>query len=446
MHDDSSSSKDTAGSHCPSIAEIAASLSTGRTASSTLIHWLEGCAICRENWRTLKRWAEEVGYPDWSVVVEERPLAHQLWGQLENVPTHRLKATIGGNHYFWAMASLLIRQSEEAQCMEPARAIALAESAAAIATILAPGRYAQRPQADLRGRAWVAVGEARRAAGAVAEAEQATLEALRCFKKGRGSALDQGRSVHLLGQLRKDQRRFSEAREAFEQAERLFLEADRKDLAGGVYLHLAALVELDGDTEGAIAYLTQAQAAIDPDRQRALYAACQQKLLFHLTRAGHYAEAEIRLPVTRRLWAELGHLENLTLVHWIQGQMLQGKGDHEAALETYRDVVVRFQRQRIDYWAAVVQLDIASTLAAAGQGERARTAARQAVDTLEKIEVSHEARTALSFLKAAAEESQLSDRGPRAVADFIRQLRLDPMAKFVPPTGEGPRGLTPGAP
>ncbi|MDY7095585.1 MAG: hypothetical protein SX243_21625 [Acidobacteriota bacterium] len=380
-----------------------------------LVDWLSGCVTCRQRLETLQRWQDEVGHPNPVVVVEERNRARELWRELEDFPAERLTEQLEERHFFWAMCSLLVEKSKEALAYSPARSVTLAHAAVSLTVFLDPEYYSPPLLADLRARAWAYLGNAQRVAGDLEASEKSLRDAMVFVSRGTGATLTRGTVADLLGSLRVDQRRLTEAVQSLQQAADLYDRADRPDLVGKVHLLLGNVADLNQDPSQAIFHLTKAQQLIDEEDHAYLFANCQHNLLHALIKAGHYEEAELRLPLVERLWRKIGHYRNLLRLRWSEGHIRRQLGDSHAALNIYREVSARFERDRSYYDMALVELDIAELLAGCNRYPELAEAADRAYRILEQHSVHAEALRALLLLGEAA-------RAETATVNMIRTL------------------------
>jgi len=116
----------------------------------------------------------------------------------------------------WGLCELLLAKSAELisadpNTMDPARAGHLASLALAGAEKLDPGRHAAAVVADLKARAWAALGEARRLAADPAGAEEALRAGAACLSHGTGDLLVEARLLEFEAAVRRGQRRYKDA-------------------------------------------------------------------------------------------------------------------------------------------------------------------------------------------------------------------------------------------
>ncbi|HEY6320776.1 MAG TPA: hypothetical protein VJA16_04375, partial [Thermoanaerobaculia bacterium] len=103
------------------------------------------------------------------------------------------------------------------------------------------------------------------------------------------------------------------------------------------------------------------------------------------------------------------------------------------AAAAFQEVRARFIEQGIGYDAALVTLELAELLAAAGQTAEVKALSRQTVPMFRALGIHAEAQRALQVFREAAESERLSaELARRLVAYFVR-ARHDPRLRFERP-------------
>jgi tetratricopeptide (TPR) repeat protein len=388
--------------------------------------WFESCEQCLDNFRTLERWQEEMGYPDLEVVVQERPRAQRLWSELESLPTSRLKRVVTLQHVFWGMAAKLLAESREALAVSPGRGIVLAEVAVGI-TVLLDGKYPLRHLGDLRLHAWVILGNARRVAGQLRRAEEAFMTAGSLLGSGTGALLTRAAFYDMLGSLCKDQRRFAAADQALAESARLYLRCGRSSLVGKVRLLQGNVAVLGGRPSEAIERFTEAQRLIDPQEDPVLYAHCQHQLVYYLIEEGHFEEATLRLPIIRRLWKRLGNYQNLMKLRWSEGRMFQALGHLDDAQMAFEEVDAGLRSRGAVLDTALLRLDQADVFVEQGDLARVLRLTREAYDLLSQEGIYGECLTALIRLQQAVEGETVTRKLVTQVSALLRHFQKEPM-------------------
>jgi tetratricopeptide (TPR) repeat protein len=387
--------------------------------------WFERCERCAAHLRSLEVWQDELHHPDLEVVARERPLAWRLWSEMESLPSNRLKRAIASHHIFWGMAAKLLMESREALAVSPGRGILLAEMGIGVSTLLVGG-YANASIAGLHLLAWVYLGNARRVAGQLRRADEAFERATDLLALDTGDPMIRGTYFDMLGSLRKDQRRFTAARQSLAKAVLYYQECDRPSLVGKVRLNQGTVAEAEGLLGEAIEHFTEAQRLINPAEEPVLFAHCQHHLVYYLIEVGQFEEAALRLPMARRQWIRLGNHRNLMKLRWAEGRMYQAVGHPEEARMAFHDVRngLRASDSVFDY--ALLLLDEASLFVEEKNLGRVLELTRQAYQLLRQEGVQRECIAAVLQLRRAVEEQRVTRELVARAISVIRESRDSP--------------------
>ncbi len=433
---------------CPPLPELAGRLGLGLSPKTmdllfetdepleSILGWVEGCPTCAAQLETLERWQDEVGYPDFAVVANERPKAEEQWRVLAKVETGAFDRHVGTEHCSWAMSQLLQRQSLDAVRVSPPRALVLAQAAVDLALLLDPGFYTPRLLADLKARAWAHLGNARRVVGNLRAADAAFEQAFQWLQKGSGALISRATLLDLLGSLRKDQRRLDEAARCLVAAAETYEATGQTRLVAKVHLTLGLVDEARGDLEGAVAHLTNAQRLIDPAEDEALYALCQHHLVFFLAEAGYLDEAEIRIPLVRQRYRVLGDHVRLLQLLWVEAKVLRGQARFDAAEAAFLEVVSGLHTSGNVGQMAFAQLDLACLYAELGRSEDVRRLAAEAYLRFSDCGAPQQALAAMAHLCAVVETEVATLGLVQSVARFVTASHRDPDLRFRPARGD----------
>jgi hypothetical protein len=136
-------------------------------------------------------------------------LAELLAGESPREQVERLAAE--PRFWTWGLAELLLDRSQHDEACGSAEAIRLAGLGLAVAERLPGERHPEGVVQDLKARAWALIGDARRLAGQLAEAEDALRLAAACLARGSGDLTLDARLLELEAALRQDRGRPGEA-------------------------------------------------------------------------------------------------------------------------------------------------------------------------------------------------------------------------------------------
>jgi transcriptional regulator with XRE-family HTH domain len=208
-------------------------------------------------------------------------------------PAERLLLVEESREYrSWAVCEAAALESVALARNHPREALEWARLAVAIAQRV-PGE--ERWRWRVEGWALAFLSNAFRARNQLLAADRAMSRGRRLFQAGASADPGLLAEVWLPGleaNLRRDQRRFTEALQKIEEA----LALDRGELRGQILLSKSALLHVQGNAEGSTAVLFEAEPLIDPAREPRLAFGLRFNLLANLVDLGRVEEAELRLP------------------------------------------------------------------------------------------------------------------------------------------------------
>jgi transcriptional regulator with XRE-family HTH domain len=364
--------------------------------------------------------------------LDARRRAPALWARLRPYVARERRALVREAEEFrsWALCELLCAESVRAAADHAARSVELAELALEVAGRV-EGEAAWRSL--VQGYAWAFLGNARRVGGDLAAADKALGRARELWAAGAAAdagVLDGARLLDLEAMLRLDQRRFPEALELFERA--LAMGAVGQARARRLLAKAKALEEM-GECEEAIGVLRQAAPLLDADSEPRLRLILLFNLALNLCRLGRAAEAEGALGELQLLTRGLGNGLDLVRLRWLEGKVAAGLGRLPEAVAALHEVRVRFTEQGIGHDAALVTLELAELLAAAGRTAEVKALSRQTVPVFHGLGLHAEARRALQIFREAAESERLSAELAGALIAYFLQARHDPKLRFEAP-------------
>src|SRR5262249_34912763 len=147
----------------------------------------------------------------------------------------------------WGVFELLVERSLEVTIQDPAHGEALGMLALRLSDRLDATLYGAERIADLQARTWSHVGNALRMRFDFDAAEKAFQTARLILKQGTGDSLERAILLDLWASLRRDQRRFDEAKRILTRAVGIFGEAGERHRAGRSLVNLATVHHHSGD-------------------------------------------------------------------------------------------------------------------------------------------------------------------------------------------------------
>jgi transcriptional regulator with XRE-family HTH domain len=359
----------------------------------------------------------------------ERRAAQALWSRIKLLPyTEQVEALRSAPpEAQWAACELLCLESQR-QCGEdPTRAATLCELALVTAD-LAEGGESMR--AKLRGLSWAHLGNALRARDDFEGAERAFISADEFWKLGEGAAaglLEEGLIFALKASLRRDQRRFDEAKKLLERAESL---ASGPSFRIQVMVSRATLLVEMGNLEEAAALQHGIKESVSPQEEPRLLFAIWQNLADTLSRLERFEEATALLPTARaHLLKASGELNRVRLL-WTEGRITAGLGDVEAGISLLSRVRGEYASRDMAYDVALVSLEMAVLYAGLGRTEQVKNLARHMTPIFRAQAIHREALAALTVFRKAAEKERVSEELAREMLSYLRRARYNPELRF----------------
>ena len=195
----------------------------------------------------------------------ERAEACALVPELLRLPAERQLLVLRHDYRFqtWGVLERLLERSRDEILADSLECERLAVLALAQADSLEERYYGAARIADMRARAAVTLGEARRLRSDLTGAAQAFAEARAHLAAGTGDSLERAALFEAEAGLCRCRRRFTAARGLLLQAVEIFVENGEAQRAGGALVALAAVWRDDGQPARAIPLLQEARRRID---------------------------------------------------------------------------------------------------------------------------------------------------------------------------------------
>ncbi|HEV2855133.1 MAG TPA: helix-turn-helix transcriptional regulator [Thermoanaerobaculia bacterium] len=353
---------------------------------------------------------------------EDREQALELWSRLEPCKPEERRFLVETCREFqgWALAERLCHESSEAASDRPERALELADLAHKVA-VLATREEAWRWR--LEGYTLAFLGNARRVASDLKEAEATFAHAWKLWKAGAQAApglLPEWRLLDLEASLHRDRRRFREALDRLDQAR---AEAP-PEAAARILVNKAATLNQMGEAEQAIEVLREAVPLVDGERDPRLLFGVRFMLAANLCALGRYAEAEPLLPEVRKLAVALKKELDLVRLLWLEARLSAGLGRTREAAATFEQVRRDFTARQMAYDGALVTLELAELYLAEGRTREVRALAEEMMWVFHSQGIHREALAALKlFFDAARGEAATAEMARRVFADIEQGTR-----------------------
>ena len=414
-----------------------------------LLHLIAVCPECREAGGYLLELHRAGALPALFGLVDlalarSRAEAPRLWETLARHPHERRLALARATRRFasWGLCELLCRESRTAAADDPARTADLAELAVLVADSIEDGSpYEPGWVYQLRALAWAHLGNGRRVGGDLRKADKAFSMSDSWWGAGEEAAGDaQGYGPTLLelkASLRTDQRQCPEALALLDRALTAYLEGDPehrdRHRAGRVLVQKSVVLTDMKEPERAILALREAEGLVDPERDRRLLLCIRHNLTDNLATAGRFEEARALLPDVEALCRETGSRLDEVRLHWVEGRIAAGLGDHAEARRLFTEARREFLDRDMAFDTALLSLDLAILSIEEGRTAEVRDLAGEMVEIFRSRDVHREVLAALAVFQAAAGLDRATAELARDLAGYLSRARRESGLRFNPP-------------
>lgn len=333
----------------------------------------------------------------------------------------------------WTLAELLLDRSREVSFEDPGRGAGLARLGLAVVGALDPAAVDPALIEDLRARGLAFLANAQRMSSDLEAAEGTMRAAERSLARGTGDPVERARLLDLQASLAKDLRQFRRAARLLDRAIAHYRDAAEAHRAGRARIKQAGVYRAWGYPKRAIRVLREAVDSLTPEREPRLLLCARHNLAEYLTVLGRTLEARAVFGQAQPLYARFPDAWTQRRRLWLEGKILRGLGQLEAAEARLAEARRGFLEQEIEYDAALVSLDLAAVYAQQGRAGEQRRLAEEMRPLLTARDVHREAQAALSCFRRAAETESASPRLVEGLLEFLAQARHDPGLRFVEP-------------
>ena len=364
-------------------------------------------------------------------VAEEREEAAALLGELRRLkPGGRLAAVEGSPERYRgpALAQLLLEETLGCLPGRPQEALSTAQLARAVL------RHAETSPiaSELFARATAHAGNALRALGRLAEADEALKDARFLLRQGGGG--DRRLSAELdsfEGSLRRDERRLPEALTLLHRALVAYRLEEDKVCVIQTLLKVGMVHREMGEIDEAIAATREALEASNAEEHPRLHLYARHNLAYLLCEVGGYTAARRLVDESLGLYSLADALTQLRFL-WLEGRIAQGLGQVETAEGSYRAARGGFAREGLAYDVALISLDLATLYLELRRTAEVKALAEEMVGIFEAREIHREALAALLLFRDAARLEQLTLELLRDLSSYLHAARHNPGLSFQP--------------
>lgn len=335
----------------------------------------------------------------------------------------------------WTHIEIQLQLAFEARYRNPGEMLERAERAVYVARRFDKSPYGRGHILDLQARAWAEYANALRVNELFEPAEGALYQARTILAERTGDPLIAVYLDEVEAALRKDQRRFHDAWDLFDEIHRAYLKLGDCHLAGRARVSKGIALWLSGDARAAVKTLRQGIDLLDIKRDPKLWAAAQHDLLTAYVDLGQLGEAgQILLKTNlRKAFADDPH--SLLRLRWVDGRIMVKRKRYADAEQVFKEVRAGFREQKLEYTAAIAGVDQTTMLLRLGKKKEAYLLAYDLCVTFRRYETEPEATKALTLLETICRmkvgtaemaerirwflEQRLHDRGLRFDARFL---------------------------
>jgi tetratricopeptide (TPR) repeat protein len=328
------------------------------------------------------------------------------------------------------LVELLVERSWEVSLQDPVLAGDLARLALRLGDRLSPLHYRPELVEDLRARAWIDLGNARRLTSDLTGAEEALGKAAAHLARGTRDPIERAILLDREASLRRAQRRFADALDCITKAVGIFLRNGETHRAGRSMVNLSLIHSYSGETAESIEVLTQALELIDGREDPRTMLCARHNLAGYLAEAGRYPEALRLFRDTRALYHDFPDAWTQNRRRWLKGRIDHGLGRRGPAETSLRAARAGFLGEGIPYDTALVSLDLALLFAEQGRSAELKRLAAEMVSLFASRRIHREALAALSFLQQALAAEQATLDVVTRVACYLRKAQHDPELRW----------------
>jgi tetratricopeptide (TPR) repeat protein len=145
-----------------------------------------------------------------------------------------------------------------------------------------------------------------------------------------------------------------------------------------------------------------------------------------------FSKAETYYVEALTLWDELAMPVERIRTCWTLGSLAMRTGDYPAAISIFSRTIADFEALGVGNDAALVRLEMAEALAAAGRGDEVPTVVKDTVVTFASERMTRSANIALAYLRDAVATTRDVVPIIRHVRSYLEQLPTSPSVDFTP--------------
>lgn len=365
----------------------------------------------------------------------EEALAPALLAELLLHPGPRRREMIRTGRRFQVagLAHFLAEESRRQCFTDVAQAVEVAELTLEVADALDPATHGRGFVVDTRARALAFLGNARRVAFDLHEADRTLEAAGHLLLEGSQDPLLRAEYLSLLASLRNYQTRYREALGPLEAARRIYQEAGLEPERGKTLLQMGCAAGHAGEHELGIGFLRQAVELLDRSGDDRLAHSARDNLAWHLMEGGEPLEALAWFekseahyePFAHEPWAHIRR-------RWLEGRIHAALDDHGTAVAALEDACNLAAERDLAYETAETMLDLAVLHLEAGRPAEVRRLTERLAPVFRSRQLHGYALGALMLFRQAVETEDASVQLARRLARYLHQAQTNPYLTFDP--------------
>jgi tetratricopeptide (TPR) repeat protein len=364
------------------------------------------------------------GYPHEIELPVCRHWAKEQLAKLKRVPRRSRLAVVrlGREYQHWSLVEICCEESVRQASRSLEQAASWARLALAISRLVTgPEEWCRRVQAFALAH-WANVLRVR---GDLQAADARLEEAKQLWGAGSDptEVLDPGRLLDLEGSLRRDQRRFDEALDCFDQAIPVSRCPER------LLINKGFTFEVMGDFERGIAALQDAVPLLERRNDPRLRNMLRLNLASNLVHASRYGEAAEVVEEVRRCPEGLGKID-LARIPWLEGRLQSGLGHPREARRLLSQARQKFEAEGMHYDVVLALLEEAGLLLDEDRTAEVKALTPTLAKVFESKGVHREALAALQIFKEAVEQEAATAELARRILRFLFRARHDQGLRF----------------
>lgn len=329
-----------------------------------------------------------------------------------------------------AACEALLERSWALRHEDPGKMLELANFARLVADRLSPERHGPRRVADLRCRAWSALGNAYRVTDDLDSAGWALAQAAELQLRGTGDEVLAVRLLDLRASLYGAQRRFPAALDALDGVYAIHDRRGDDHLAGRALISKGIYTGYANKPEEAVRLLKEGLARIDQERDPQLALSAVHNITLFLVECGHFRQARNLAFTNRWRYERFGGTIEKVKIRWVDGLIDAGLNNLAAAETALKEARQGLHDAGLGYHSALAGLDLGSILLRQQRTGEARAVVLESTEVFLKLRIEREALAAILMLKQVFETGIIA----RALLDdsiqFLRRVQHDPALTF----------------